>query len=78
MSTFGSLAEENENIQTQYEEWSAARAGAGEDAQDWDAFRDHVIALGAPDPGYAPPDDFVSEEWKAENPGWLERFGGRA
>jgi hypothetical protein len=60
MSTFDSLAEENPNIRQQYDDWSGERSAKGEDPAAWDAFREHVINIGAPDPGEAPPDDFVS------------------
>jgi hypothetical protein len=34
-----------------------AYATNGEDENDWKAFRKHVIAIGAPDPGEAPIED---------------------
>jgi len=77
MSTFETLGQENPNIREQYDEWREQAAANGEDSTDWDAFRDHVMAIGAPDPGMAPPDDFVGEEWRAENPDWEARYAGR-
>ena len=77
MATFDELAGENPNIREQYDEWRDARAQNGEDPTDWDAFREHVGALGAPDPGGRPPDDFVGEDWKAENPDWVARYADR-
>ncbi|MFN0070719.1 MAG: hypothetical protein ACKVVP_04415 [Chloroflexota bacterium] len=77
MSTFDSLQQDNPNIRQQYDDWRNERAGKGEDPTDWDAFRDLVMYIGAPDPGVVPPDDFVSEEWKAENPDWVARYAGR-
>ena len=77
MATFDTMAQANPNIRAQYDEWREQRAGAGEDSTDWDAFRQHLIDIGASDPGGAPPDDFVGEEWKAENPDWVARYAGR-
>ena len=59
MSTFEGLAQDNPNIRQQFDEWRDQRAANGEDPTDWGAFRDHVMALGAPDPGGVPPDDFA-------------------
>ena len=77
MSTFASLAEENPNIRQQYDDWRNERVAKGEDPTDWDAFRDLVMHIGAPDPGMAPPDDFVGEDWKAEHPEWVARYADR-
>jgi hypothetical protein len=77
VSTFDSLGQDNPNIRAQYDEWREARAASGEDSTDWDSFRDHVMALGAPDPGMVPTDDFVGEDWKAQNPDWVARYAGR-
>ena len=74
MSTFASLAEENPNIRQQYDDWRNERVAKGEDPTDWQAFRELVQYLGAPDPGARPPDDFVGEEWKAEHPEWVARY----
>jgi hypothetical protein len=57
MATFESLGQDNPNIRQQYDEWSTARSQNGEDPTDWEAFRTHVLALGAPDPGSESPDD---------------------
>lgn len=78
MSTFDTLAMDNPDIRQQYDEWREQRAANGEDSTDWDAFRDHILALGAPDPGLAPPDDFVGEDFKAANPDWAARYSDRA
>ena len=59
MSTFEGLAQDNPNIRQQFDEWRDQRASNGEDPTDWGAFRDHVMALGAPDPGDVPPDDLA-------------------
>jgi hypothetical protein len=78
MATFGEMTADNPYIREQYDEWGDARVQNGEDPTDWDAFREHVMALGAPDPGNRPPDDFVGEDWKAENPDWVARYADRA
>jgi hypothetical protein len=72
VSTFQDLAAENPNIRQQYDEWRDLRNQAGEDSTDWGAFRQHVTAIGAPEPGEAAPDDFVGEDFKAAHP---ERYG---
>src|SRR5438132_821265 len=51
MSTFADLAEANPNVKEQYETWRDLRAKNGEDPTQWQAFRQHVPAIGAPDPG---------------------------
>ena len=76
MATFDGMAEENPNIRAQYDEWREARAANGEDPVDWGAFQDHLLAVGAPDPGGRPPDDFVGEDFKAANPEWTQRWYG--
>jgi hypothetical protein len=68
MPTFADLQAENPNLRQQYEEWRTARAQSGEDPIDYQAFRQHVIALGAPDPGEQEIDDFVGEDFKAAHP----------
>ena len=44
------------------------RTAKNEDATDWNAFRQHLQALGAPDPGTRPPDDWVGEDYKQAHP----------
>jgi hypothetical protein len=68
VATFDELAAENPNIRAQYDEWAAQRAQDGEDAADYDAFRQHVLALGAPDPGEEEIADFVGDDFKAAHP----------
>jgi hypothetical protein len=68
MATFQELAEQNPNIRQQYDEWREQRAQNGEDPTDYQAFRQHVIALGAPDPGEQEIDDFVGDDFKAAHP----------
>jgi hypothetical protein len=76
VATFAELASDNPNIRTQYDEWREARAQSSEDPLDWGAFQQHVMAIGAPDPGQRPPDDFVGEDFKAANPEWTRRWYG--
>ena len=78
MATFSDMAADNPNIRAQYDEWRELRAQRGEDPLDWGAFQAHVTALGAPDPGGRPPDDFVGEDYKAANPEWTQRWYGSA
>ena len=73
MASFQDLSSENPNLRSQYDEWREARLQNGEDPTDYAAFREHVIALGAPDPGESEIDDFVGDEFKAAHP---ERYGG--
>jgi hypothetical protein len=73
VATFEELAADNPNIRDQYEEWRTLRSDAGEDATDYQAFREHLINLGAPDPGEQEIDDFVGDDFKAAHP---ERYGG--
>jgi hypothetical protein len=68
MATFQDLAQQNPNIRQQYDEWREARSQAGEDPTDYQAFRQHLIALAAPDPGEQEIDDFVGEDFKAAHP----------
>ena len=76
MSTFAELEADNPNIRSQYDEWRNARSANGEDPVDWGAFQQHLTAIGAPDPGGLPPDDFVGEDFKQANPEWTQRWYG--
>jgi hypothetical protein len=72
MATFADLSAANPNIRQQYDEWRQLRSQNGEDPTDYQAFRQHLINLGAPDPGEQEIDDFVGEDFKAAHP---ERYG---
>jgi hypothetical protein len=72
MATMQDLTSENPNIRQQYDEWREPRARNGEDPTDYQSFRQHVVAIGAPDPGDQEPDEFVGEDFKAAHP---ERYG---
>jgi hypothetical protein len=78
MASFDDMTAQNPNIRQQYDEWRELRSQNGEDSTDWDAFRQHVMAIGAHDPGMVPPDDFVGDDWKAEHPEWSARYAGRS
>ena len=78
MATFQDMARDNPNIRAQYDDWRTQRAANNEDAVDWEAFRQHVMAIGAPDPGSRPPDDFVGEDFKQANPEWTRRWLAQA
>ena len=78
MTTFADLEVDNPNMRAQYDEWREARAANGEDPIDWGAFQQHLIAIGGVDPGPRPPDDFVGEDFKAQNPEWTQRWYGSA
>jgi hypothetical protein len=78
MATFADMVADNPNIRQQYDEWRGLRSQRGEDPLDWGAFRGHAMAIGAPDPGARPPDDFVGEDYKAANPDWTRRWYGTA
>ena len=73
MATFEELAGENPDLRQQYDEWREQRAQNGEDPTDYQAFRQHVLALGAPDPGEGEIDDFVGDDFKLANP---DRYPG--
>lgn len=75
MATFEELSAENPGLRQQYDEWREQRAQNGEDPTNYQAFRQHVIALGAPDPGTQEIDDFVGDDFRAAHP---ERYGGAA
>jgi hypothetical protein len=77
MRTFADMSQQNARIREQYDTWRDQQASQGLDSTDWDAFREHVRSQGSPDPGGRPPDDFVGEDWKAQHPEWVQRYGNR-
>lgn len=48
----------NPNFYTQLREWWMQVIAAGQNPYDWPRFQQHLLAIGAPDPGTMPPDDF--------------------
>jgi hypothetical protein len=53
------LEADNANIRQQCEEWRQQREQNNEDGNDYQAFREHLMAIGAPDPGEEEPEDFA-------------------
>jgi hypothetical protein len=49
--TLADLRTDNPNIDQQLDEWRMLRRQRGEDPNDFGAFRRHLLAIGAPDPG---------------------------
>lgn len=62
MARMADMEADNANIMEQHREWQAQRRQGGEDANDWSAFREHLMAIGAPDPGEEQPEGFWSDE----------------
>jgi hypothetical protein len=58
VTTLTELEADNPNIRQQLEEWRKEREANGEDPADYAAFRQHLLHLGAPDPGEEAPEDF--------------------
>lgn len=61
MATMAELEAQNPNIRQQLVDWRIARIENGEDPYDYQAFRKHVMDIGAPDPGEKEIDDFRYE-----------------
>jgi hypothetical protein len=76
VTTFQDLAQQNPDVQEQYETWLAERDERGQDPSDYAAFRRHLIDLGAPDPGPEEPTDFNDGDLKAAHPERGEIAGG--
>ena len=62
MATFAELEATNPDIRRQFREWVDLREQTGGDLTDYQAFRQHVIFRGAPDPGEHPPADFLTPD----------------
>ena len=77
MATFADMMQANPDIRNQYDWWNPARSEKGEDPIDWDAFRQHIVAIGQVDPGNIPPDDWVGEDYKEANPEWWANYANR-
>jgi hypothetical protein len=58
-ATLSQLEQQNPNIRSQIQEWQSARTNNGQSPMDWDAFRQHAMAIGAPDPGPEAPQEFM-------------------
>jgi len=57
-ASFSDLEQQNPQIRQTLQEWQSARQSNGEDPNDWEAFRQHCQAIGAPDPGSEAPQEF--------------------
>lgn len=68
MATLQDLEAENPNITQQYQEWTALRSERGEDPTDYEAFRQHIIGIGGPDPGPDEIDNFVTSDFRTAHP----------
>ncbi len=53
----------NPNVHEQMDAWQIERTQQNLDAYDWGAFREHAMALGAPDPGEQEPEEFRQYDW---------------
>ena len=58
-ASLSELEQQNPNLRSQLQEWQAQRTRDGENPTDWAAFRQHALALGAPDPGPDAPPEFT-------------------
>jgi hypothetical protein len=58
MATLAELRDANAQIDEQMTEWKRQRFADGENPLDWVAFKQHLAAIGAPDPGDSPPEEF--------------------
>ncbi len=58
MAKLTDMERENPNIRQQMEEWQNQRLQHKELSRNWEDFRRHVFAIGAPDPGPEAPQEF--------------------
>ena len=77
-ATLSTLQQQNPNIRGQVEEWQRQRAANGQSPADWEAFRRHAMAIGAPDPGQEEPQEFAQSAAAAQSaqPGSSSASGG--
>src|SRR5687768_2778889 len=66
-ATLSDLEQQNPNIRSQIETWQQARTDNGQAPTDWNAFRQHAMAIGAPDPGQEEPREFMQSAAAAES-----------
>ena len=69
MARLSDMEGDNANIMHQHKEWQAERRSNNEDVNDWNAFREHLKAIGAPDPGEEEAEDFRMEESSMQEEG---------
>ena len=58
-ATLSDLQQQNPNIRSQIQVWQRERANNDQSPADWEAFRQHAMAIGAPDPGQEAPQEFA-------------------
>lgn len=61
MAKLADLQKDNQNFRSQYTDWRQQRMQNNEDANDYQAFRTHLQAIGAPDPGEDQFEEFGSD-----------------
>src|SRR5688500_15764759 len=66
-ATLSELEQQNPNIGSQIEVWQRERVNNGQSPADWEAFRQHAMAIGAPDPGEEAPSDFAQSAKEASS-----------
>lgn len=62
------LAEENPNIGEHLRDWQHEAKQNGDDPLNWQAFREHELAIGAPDVGEEAPEEFSQFDWTTYGP----------
>lgn len=75
MTTLADLESDNPNLGQQLSIWRQERIQNNEDGYDYQAFRQHVMAIGAPDPGEEAFEEFGGRETGADR---SSRGGPRA
>ena len=71
------LEQQNPNIRSLIQEWQTQRASNGENPTDWEAFRQHAQAVGAPDPGQEAPGEFLQSAAGSAASGIMGRLTGQ-
>jgi hypothetical protein len=71
------LEQQNPDIRDQIEEWQSDRASNGQNPTDWEAFRQHLMAIGAPDPGPEAPREFMQSALGSAAGGIVGKFTGQ-
>ncbi len=71
------LEQQNPNIRSQIQEWQRGRTSNGQNPTDWDAFRQHAMGIGAPDPGQEAPREFMQSAAGAESSASSGTLGGQ-
>ena len=66
-ATLSELEQQNPNVRSQIQVWQRERTSNGQSPADWAAFRQHAMAIGAPDPGQEAPSEFAQSAAEAES-----------